>query len=603
MAQLIADQKEIHFILYDLFNAQDLPRHAKFKDYSKKMFDMVVSEARRLSIKEILPTLAESDKNGVRFENGVVLAPECFKRASKLVREAELVSTMEDPEWGGQGLPHLISMAVTEYVIGANYALSGYINLGHGTGKMIELYGTDTLKELFLENLYTAKWSGTMLLTEPEAGSDVGALTTSARRNADGTYSLTGNKIFITAGDHDLSENIIHPVLARVEGAPAGSKGISIFIVPKIWVNEDKTLGEPNDIQCVGIETKMGMHGSATCAMALGSRSQCRGFLLGKENQGLQIMFHMMNEARLSVGFQGSTAASLAYLYALQYARQRVQGKDLAAAKDSSAASIPIIGHPDVRRMLTWMKAHVDGMRTLIYYVATCLDKEAISDDPAQRKHANHMIEFLTPIAKAYCAERGFDVCVEAVQVFGGYGYTREYPVEQLVRDTKIASIYEGTDGIQAMDLLGRKLGMDNGEPFENLLDEMAKTIKAAKAHDSLAPMAKYLATLVDSLSMTGQVLLAATKSEQYANAYAHAHPFLDATGDVVLGWMHLWRATTATKSLAKKLKPKDQAFYQGIITTARFYIETVLPVTAGKLKSVQGLSDAALTIDDPAFG
>jgi alkylation response protein AidB-like acyl-CoA dehydrogenase len=418
MAQFIADQKEIDFILYDLLSAGQLPNHEKFKDFSKKMFDMVISEARKLSIKEILPTLAESDKNGVRFENGKVLAPECFKRAIKMVRDAELVSTMEDPNWGGQGLPYLITIAVMEYVVGANYSLSGYMHLGHGTGKMIELYGTQQLKDIFLENLYTAKWSGTMLLTEPEAGSDLGALTTSAVKNDDGTYTITGNKIFITAGDHDLSENIIHPVLARVEGAPEGSKGISIFIVPKIWVDEDKNLGEPNDIQCVGIEKKMGMHGSPTCSMSLGSRGKCKGFLLGEENQGLQIMFHMMNESRLNVGFQGSTSASMAYLYALDYARNRIQGKNLAELKDPNAKSIPIIQHPDVRRMLTWMKAHVDGMRSLIFYVSACFDKKEIANDPADRKLADGMIELLTPVIKAYCAERGFQVCVEAVQVF-----------------------------------------------------------------------------------------------------------------------------------------------------------------------------------------
>jgi len=336
MSQLIADQKEIEFILYEQFKAEELLAYEKYEDFSKKTFDMIISEARKVGIKEILPTLADGDKQGVRFEKGRVMVPDSFHRARKVVRETDLTSTMEDPEWGGQGLPFLISIAIMEYTVGANYALSGYIHMGHGTGKMIEIFGTDKLKELFLENLYTARWSGTMLLTEPEAGSDVGAITTSARKNKDGTYSITGNKIFITDGDHDMSENIIHPVLARIEGAPRGSRGISIFIVPKIWVNEDKSLANPNDVQCVGIEEKMGLHGSATCSMALGSRGECRGFLLGEENKGLQIMFHMMNEARISVAFQGSTTASLAYLYALDYARKRIQGKDIAEAKTRS---------------------------------------------------------------------------------------------------------------------------------------------------------------------------------------------------------------------------------------------------------------------------
>ncbi|MBU2631556.1 MAG: acyl-CoA dehydrogenase, partial [Proteobacteria bacterium] len=444
MAQLIADRKEIDFILYELLDAQQLLKFEKFKEFSKKTVDMMISEARKLAIKEILPTLAESDQNGVRFENGRVIAPQSFRKARQAVLDADLVSTMEDPEWGGQGLPFLISVAIMEYTVGANYSLSGYTHMGHGTGKMIELFGTDRQKDLFVKNLYTAKWGGTMLLTEPEAGSDVGALTTTAKKNADGTYTITGNKIFITAGDHDLTENIIHPVLARIEGAPEGSAGISIFIVPKFWVNDDKTIGESNDVQCVGIEKKMGMHGSPTCSLSLGANGNCRGFLLGTENKGLQIMFHMMNEARLSVGFQGSSAASMAYLYALDYARQRIQGKDIASLKDPEAKSIPIIKHPDIRRMLTWMKAQVDGMRSLVYYVYACLDKKEVSTNESDKKLASDMIDLLTPVVKAYCSEKGFDVCIQAIQVYGGYGFTSEFPVEQLARDVKIASIYEG---------------------------------------------------------------------------------------------------------------------------------------------------------------
>ncbi|NOX32479.1 MAG: acyl-CoA dehydrogenase [Deltaproteobacteria bacterium] len=602
MAQLIADQKEIDFILYEQFNAEELLTYEKFNGFSKKMFDMIISEARKVAIKEILPTLADGDKQGVQFENGSVTVPDSFHRARKVVRETDLTSTMEDPEWGGQGLPFLISIAIMEYIVGANYALSGYIHMGHGTGKMIELFGTDKLKKMFLENLYTARWAGTMLLTEPEAGSDVGAITTTARKNDDDTYSIIGNKIFITDGEHDMSDNIIHPVLARIEGAPEGSRGISIFIVPKIWVNEDKTFGKPNDVQCLGVEEKMGFHGSATCSMALGSRGECRGFLLGEENKGLEIMFHMMNEARLSVGFQGSTTASLAYLYALDYARRRVQGKDLARGKDPEAESIPIIRHPDVRRMLTWMKAHVDGMRSLLYYVSLSIDKKKNAADEAQRELAGDMINLLTPVVKAYCAERGFEVCVQAVQVFGGYGYTKEFPVEQLVRDVKIATIYEGTDGIQAMDFLGRKLGMKKGLVFKSLLNEMGKTIADAKKTDELRPMAESLDKAVETLGMTALGLGRAAMSEKYATAFAHAHPFLEATGDVVMGWMHLWRACTAVNALEKKSRKKDKAFYEGIVTCARFYMEAVLPVALGRMASVQAMSDAALTMDEASF-
>ncbi len=603
MTQLIADRKEIDFILYELLDAEQMIKHEKFEGLSRKMFDMIISEARKLSIKEILPTLFDSDKNGVRYENGKVLAPESFHRARQVILDAELTSTNEDPKWGGQGLPNLISFAIMDYVTGANYSLSGYTQMGHGTGKMIELYGTDKLKNMFLKKLYTAEWGGTMLLTEPEAGSDVGALTTSAKKNEDGTYSITGNKIFITGGDHDMTENIIHPVLARIEGAPKGTKGISIFVVPKFWVNEDGTIGEANDVQCTGIEEKMGMHGSATCSMSLGASGKCRGFLLGEENKGMQVMFHMMNEARLGVGFQGSSAASMAYLYALDYARQRVQGKDLAAGKDPNAKSISIIGHPDVRRMLTWMKAHVDGMRSLIYYTSACFDKIEVAENETDRQLAAGMTELLTPVIKAYCAEKGFDVCVEAIQVFGGYGFTSEYPVEQLARDVKIASLYEGTDGIQAMDLLGRKLGMDNGKYFSNYLTEIGKVIASAKEKEILIPLAEALEKQVHNLGETAMEIGKTAMSDKYASAFANALPFLMVTGDVSLGWMHLWRALTATNALENNPKQKDRIFYEGIVTTARFYMETILPVTAGKMKSIQGMSDAALMIENAAFG
>lgn len=605
MAQLIADQKEIDFILYDLLGADKLAGHEKFSDFSKKSFDMIISEARKIALKEILPTLAEGDREGVRFDQGRVMVPQGFHKARKAVLEAGLTSVVEDPELGGQGLPYQISMAIMEYVVGANYALSAYTHMGHGTGKMIELYGTDTLKTLFLENLYTGHWGGTMLLTEPEAGSDVGALSTTARQNPDGTWSISGNKIFITAGEHDMTENIIHPVLARIEGAPEGTRGISIFVVPKIWVNPDGSMGGPNDVECTGTEEKMGIHGSATCAMALGSRGQCRGFLLGEENLGLEIMFHMMNEARLNIGFQGASTASLAYLYALEYARTRRQGKRLGELKNPDAQPVPIINHPDVRRMLTWMKAHVDGMRSLIYYVASLFDARTLAENPEEEARAAGLIELLTPVVKAYCAQRGFEVCVQAVQTFGGYGYTREYPVEQLVRDAKIASIYEGTDGIQAMDLLGRKLGMKKGMVFKTLMDEMALTIRRAGEIPKLAPMAGQLGEAVQSLGATAADLGMVATSGRFENAFAHASPFLEVTGDVILGWMHLWRAFTALRKIddTPSMKKKDRVSCDGIVTCARFYMDTVLPVAQGRMAAVRSVSGAALDMEDKAYG
>ena len=329
MAEVIADRRDIEFVLYEQLNTQSILNSGAYSDVNRKMADMVIKEARNLAVKEILPTYTLCDKEGVLFDKGEVKVPECFRPVHKLLVEGEWGALTENPEYGGQGLPHIVAQAALEYMIGANYTLMTYAILGHGAGKMVDLFGTPAQKKLFLKKMYTCEWGATMLLTEPQAGSDLGALSTSAVKNDDGTYSITGNKIFITNGQQNLTENIIHPVLARIEGAPDGTKGISIFLVPKIWVNEDGSLGEPNDVVCTGVEEKMGIHGSPTCSMSLGSAGKCRGWLLGEENQGMAIMFHMMNDVRLEVGTQAFTHASCAYLHALTYAEGRLQGRAL----------------------------------------------------------------------------------------------------------------------------------------------------------------------------------------------------------------------------------------------------------------------------------
>jgi alkylation response protein AidB-like acyl-CoA dehydrogenase len=603
MAQVIADRRDIDFVLYEQLNAEELTKLERYQDFNRKTFDMIITEARNFAVKELLPTCAEGDKEGLDFKNGQVKVPECFHRAYELLLEGEWTSLIEDPEWGGQGLPVNIAQAVGEYLFGGNWAVTNYGGMGHGTGKMIEIFGTEEQKNLFLKKLYTAQWGGTMLLTEPQAGSDVGALTTSATRNPDGTYSITGNKIFITNGEHDLTENIIHPVLARIEADPPGTKGISIFIVPKIWVNEDGSLGEPNDIICTGIEEKMGIHASSTCSMALGGKGKCRGLLLGQERQGMKIMFYMMNEARLGVGFQAFNYASTAYLYALNYARVRIQGRELDAGKDANAPQVPIIQHPDVRRMLLQMKAYVDGMRSFVYYVGRCLNKEALASNEADRAYYKGFADLLTPLVKAYCAQRGFDVCVQAVQVYGGYGYVKEYPVEQLVRDCKITSIYEGTDGIQAMDLLGRKLGMAKGQVFMNLLGEIQKTIAMAKEIPGLEALVAGVEGAVNRLGDVALHLGKTAMSPQFKVAFAFAFPFLEVMGDVIMAWMLLWRAALAKQRLGNGAKKKDLDFYEGQIKTAEFFISTILPATLGKMAGIIKGNGAAVEISEAAFG
>ena len=431
----------------------------------------------------------------------------------------------------------------------------------------------------------------------------MGRLTTSAVKNDDGTYSISGSKIFISSGEHDLSENIIHPVLARIEGAPEGTKGISLFLVPKIWVNEDGSLGESNDVVCTGIEEKMGIHGNATCSLTLGGKNGCRGYLLGEENKGMRAMFLMMNEARLLVGMQAMTCASNSYLNALNYARERVQGRNLLQMMEPDAPAVPIIQHPDVRRMLISMKANVEGMRSLLYYICSLTDRIHVSEDAEEKLRLQGMIDLLIPIAKGYVSDRASDVCNLGMQVYGGYGYIKEYPQEQLVRDCRITQIYEGTNGIQAMDLLGRKLGLNKGKPIMDLMGEIQKIIGQAKAHESLKVLAEALEKALNRLAEVAMQLGATAMSPQVLNAFAFAHPFMEASGDVVAAWMLLWRALVAKTALESGAKKKDQSFYEGQIKSAEFFALAVLPITMGKMDAIMANCAAAVEIDDKSFG
>ena len=603
MAQLIADRRDVDFVLHEQLKVEELARHERFAEFNRKAVDLIISEARNLAIKELLPTRQDGDRQGARFDGGKVFVPESFHKAWKAYKEGEWLAMTEDPDWGGQGMPRAVAMAAADYLNGANFAFMMYAGLTHGAGKLVESFGTEKLKKLFLKRMYSGEWTGTMLLTEPEAGSDVGALTTSAVKNPDGTYSITGNKIFISSGEHDLVENIIHPVLARIDGAPAGTAGISLFLVPKIWVNDDGSLGEPNDIVCTGIEEKMGIHGNATCSMALGSKGRCRGMLLGEENKGMRAMFLMMNEARLLVGSQGLACASPAYMYALAYARERVQGRHLLKALDKSAPSVPIIQHPDIRRMLMLMKVYVEGMRSLIFYVGHLEDCLHTAADPDAKAKYQGMIDFLIPIAKGYVTDRSCEVCNLGIQVYGGYGYIREYPMEQLLRDCRITPIYEGTNGIQAMDLLGRKLGLNKGRPMMDLLGEIQAALAAAKAVPRTAPFAETVEGMLNKLGEVAMHMGAAAMSDKVLTAFAFAHPFLEVCGDVVMAWMLLWRARIAAEKLAAGVKEKDALFYEGQLKSIEFFASTILPVTFGKMKAILAGNTAMVDIHEDSFG
>jgi hypothetical protein len=580
-----------------------LSEYDKFAEFNKKTVDLIVSEARNLAIKEILPTFKEGDEQGCRFENGEVFVPESFQRAYDLFVEGEWLAMPEDPEYGGQGMPRTVALAAGDYFNGANYAFMMYPGLTHGAALLVEAFGTERQKKLFLKNMFTGKWTGTMLLTEPEAGSDVGNLTTTAVKNEDGTYSITGSKIFISAGEHGMVENIVHPVLARIEGAPAGTKGISLFLVPKYRVNEDGSLGDRNDVVCTGIEHKMGIHGNATCSLTLGGKGNCVGELLGEENKGMRAMFLMMNEARLLVGMQGFCCASASYMNAINYARERIQGKNLLQMMDPDAPAVPIIQHPDVRRMLISMKSYVDGMRSLLYYAGYLSDRVAVADDEAEKAKLQGMLDLLIPICKGYVTDKAFEVCSTGVQVYGGYGFIKEYPQEQLLRDCRITMIYEGTNGIQAMDLLGRKLGMNKGKPIMDLMGEIQAVIAQAKAIDSLGDHAVRLEKALNRLGEVAMHLGATAMSPKVMSAFAFAHPFLEASGDVVLAWMLLWRGVIAAQKLEKGAKKKDKPFYEGQLKSAQYFIQAVLPVTMGKMDAIMATCDAAVEISEDAFG
>ena len=603
MAQQLADRRDQDFVIWEQMNSEEILKHELYREFNRKACEMVLTEARALAVKELLPTMKDGDEEGVRFENGEVKVPESFHRVFELIKEGDWQNLGVPPEMGGQGAPAFVSAAAAEYFLSANWALFCYASMGNGTALLIHLYGTPDQKEKYIKKLTSAQWGGTMLLTEPDAGSDVGALTTTAVKNPDGTYSLTGNKIFITNGEHDLVENIINPVLARIEGDPPGTKGISLFLVPKYFVNDDGRLDKRNDIVCSGVEEKHGIHGSATCSMTLGSKGNCIGYLLGEERQGMKIMFNMINHARMSTGLQAMSDASAAYLLAVNYARERIQGRDLENFADHSAPSVAIIRHPDVRRNLLWMKSYVDGMRSFFYYMTRCGSQALITDSAEEQEKFGDLFSMLTPIVKDYMAVKGHEVCIQAIQVFGGAGYTRDYLVEQYARDCKITSIYEGTSGIQAMDLLARKIGMKKGLVFMNFLGEIQQTAVRAKAVDALNDLGIKVENTANRLGEVAMHIGKMAMSEDFKVAFAHALPFLYAMGDTIMAWMLLWRAVVASQKLNNGAKKKDIAFYEGQLKTAEFFIRTELPLTMGKMEAIQDGCKAAIEISDEGFG
>jgi alkylation response protein AidB-like acyl-CoA dehydrogenase len=618
MASLLVDKRDVDFVLFEQFNILDLTKKEMFENFSKAEFDMVLDQALKFAENELAPTNRDGDLIGARWDSGKVTVPPSFHRPLKLYAEQGWVSASDDPAVGGQGLPIAVFTAANEMFHAANTALNLYPSLPHGAGKLIELFGTEKQKNKYLEKLYTYEWAGSMCLTEPGAGSDLAHVATKAVKIDDTHYKITGQKIFITGGDHDFTDNIVHPVLARIEGDPAGVKGISIFIVPKYRVDDSGNIGEFNDVVCPGIEHKMGLRGSATCQLSFGDSGNCIGEILGQPRQGIMIMFHMMNEERLNVGVQALGLSSTSYLHALQYARERLQGADI-SQKGRSTVLLPIITHPDIRRSLLWMKSYVEGIRALNYYAALCIDRRNAEQDEALKTAAGALVDFLTPVSKAYSSDMSWEICEQAIQVFGGYGYCGDYPVEQFARDSKITSLYEGTNGIQAIDLLQRKVPMLKGVVFKYLTGEIDGAINTALADPELAPLAERVRDAKKSCIIAANYLSNMIKEGRIQQAFINATPFLDVVGDTILGWMHLWQLTIAHKKFNALCDEKnarsaeeqqklirenaDAAFYTGKMHSARFFINKILPIVEGKVKSIMVEDFSPMEIDDRAFG
>ncbi len=613
----LVDERDVKFILHEQLRIEELCKYPRYKGFSRDLFDMALLEAEKLAEKEFYPANRDGDRQGCRFENGKVWVPDSYHRPYQLYRDGEWLAMSDPPEVGGQGFPLVIANACVELFGAANWSLFMYPGLTHGTARLLEEYGTPALQALYMRKLFAGEWAGTMCMTEPQAGSDVGSLLTRATPLADGTYHIAGQKIFISSGMHDLTENIVHMVLARIDGAPKGVRGISIFVVPRLRYTSEGGLVD-NNVVCTGIEHKMGIHGSATCSLSFGENGTCVGHLLGQEHAGMRIMFDMMNEARLFVGMQGLAHAGSAYLHALQYSKERIQGAPVERMKDPNAPRIPIIQHPDVRRMLMFMKSSTEGMRILLYLAAYCIDRVRAAPSEEERERFQGYLDLLIPICKSVGSDLGFRVCETAIQVFGGYGYTSDHPVEQLLRDCKIASIYEGTNGIQALDLVGRKLTLKRGQLFKNALTAITELLDIIKTNFNLRDIVAIYEEAQESVAQVTKFFALKGMTDDYHVPLLYAKPYLDLCGDVAMGFLLLWQAHLADRRLHEIYRDhcagdvkarqgvlnsnRSAAFYFGKIASARFFINQVLTQAHGRARAIMSNDRSALEIPEYGF-
>jgi len=603
-----ADLRAIDFTLYEHLKVQQLFEHEKFSHLTREDCDAVLQQVHRFATEVSGPLSGPGDRVSCRLENGVVHTPPGFKDAWKKLFELGLISFAMPQEAGGFGGPSAHEVILQEFLSGANTAFNMYPGLTHGAADVIHHFALPEDKKRFLPHMLAGRFSGTMCLSEPHAGSDVGATKTKATPLQGFVYKISGTKCWISAGDHDLAENVVHLVLARIDGAPSGTKGLSLFIVPKVWVNEDGSLGEPNDVVTASIEHKLGIRASATAVLNFGENGGCRGILVGGQpHVGIKQMFRMMNSSRIAVGIQGVAVASTAYLNALHYARERLQGSSVKHFKDPNAPRVAIIEHADVRRMLMDMKSKVEGMRTLAVKLALHADLAAAWEKKDAGKAAFHegQVDLLTPIVKAYCADQAFRIAEEAIQTYGGAGYVQDNPVEQYCRDAKIFSIYEGTNHIQAVDLVARKLQAHGGASFAAFIQEIQDFVAAHGAQHGIATEVQALGEALGALQQAAATLMEFFMGGKVDQVMLGANLFLELMAEVTIAHLLLEAAVVAESKrsdVEDDQSHEEHDFYRGKVMAAKYFANFVLPGVHAKLKAIQSADRSVLDVPDAGF-
>ena len=588
MAEYKAPVQDMQFVLTEVFQADQLwASMAATQEVTPDLVHAILEEGARICENELFPINRSGDEEGCQWNDGVVTTPAGFKEAYSTYAESGWVGLGGDPEYGGQGMPKMLTVMFEEMVYAANTSFALYPALSAGASLCLLNHASDELKQTYLPALYEGRWTGSMCLTEPHCGTDLGIMKTKAVPNEDGSYQISGTKIFITGGEHDLAENIVHLVLAKLPDAPAGSRGISLFVVPKFLVNDDGSLGERNPVHCGSIEHKMGIKASSTCVMNFDG---AQGWLVGEPNRGLAAMFTMMNYERLSIGLQGIGLGEVSYQSARTYARERLQSRSPAGAQQPEQVADPIIVHPDVRRMLLTQRAYNEGGRAFAAYVGMQLDMAKGHPDEAVRTKAEGLVALLTPVAKAYFTDRGLDVTVLGQQVFGGHGYVREWGMEQFVRDARIAQIYEGTNGIQALDLMGRKVAANGGEWVRSFSDEVNEFIESQTGLEAYTqPLADALARLNEATD----AVLAQVKEDPHAIGAASCD-YLNLFG--LTAYAYMWA------KMAAAAQGQSGDFYQAKLQVAQFFMQRLLPESQGYLAKVLAGSESLMGLPDDAF-